>query len=366
MKIALFDLRRQYQGLREEINEAVRQVLEDGDFILGPRVKDLEELIAGLCGVKWAVGVASGTDALQLSLEACGIGEGDEVITTPFTFFATAGAICRAGARPVFADIDSRTYNIDPEKIEALITDRTKAVLPVHLFGQMADMTSILEIARRYDLEVIEDACQALGAESRGMKAGSLGKTGCFSFFPTKVLGSCGDGGMVITRDEKTAERIKSLRVHGSMDKLLYNELGCNSRLDEIQAAILLTKIKQLPQWLNKRVQLARIYTGLLQDAVVTPWVMPGNKHIFSLYVIRIPRRNKVREYLARNGVATGLYYPLPLHLQKVFKKYGYKKGDFPEAEKASEELLALPLFPELTQAEAEQIAFWVRQATEI
>ncbi|OPY57874.1 MAG: UDP-2-acetamido-2-deoxy-3-oxo-D-glucuronate aminotransferase [Pelotomaculum sp. PtaU1.Bin035] len=362
MGVALFDLQSQYLNLRSEINEAVGDVLAAGRYILGPRVQMLEEQVAGYCGVKYGVGVASGTDAIFLSLVACGIGEGDEVITTPYTFFATAGAISRAGATPVFADIDPLTYNIDPEKIEAGITGRTKAVIPVHIFGQMADMDAILTLARKYNLVVIEDACQALGSENRGRKAGSLGVAGCVSFFPTKNLGCCGDGGMVITSDEKIAAKIKALRAHGSSKKFFHDTAGCNSRLDEIQAAILLVKLKYLEEWLDERAALAAHYSRLLTDIVETPFVMPGNRHTYHLYVIRAPQRELIKKYLEKNDVSCGMYYPLPLHLQVAYESLRYRKGDFPEAEKASETLLAIPLYPELALSEAERIALLIRR----
>lgn len=366
MDLALFDLRSQYRDLQSEINEAVRDVLAAGEYILGPRVQMLEEQIAGYCGAKYGVGVASGTDAVFLSLVACGVGRGDEVITTPYTFFATAGAISRAGATPVFTDIDRRTCNIDPEKIEARITGRTKAVIPVHIFGQMADMDAILNVSRKYNLVVIEDACQAMGSENRGRKAGSLGLAGCFSFFPTKNLGCYGDGGMVITRDEKVAAKIRSLRAHGSSKKFIHDTVGYNSRLDEIQAAILLVKLKYLEEWLNKRASLAETYSRLLKGVVMTPYAAPGNKHTYHLYIIRTPQRELIKQNLEKNGVSCGLYYPLPLHLQTAYKSLGYRKGDFPEAEKASEELLAIPLYPELSPSEMEKIAVLVRQGVGI
>ncbi len=362
MNIALFDLRRQYRALESEINEAIREVLEEGKYILGERVQMLEEQVAAYCGAKYGVGVANGTDALFLSLLAYGIGKGDEVITTPYTFFATAGAISRTGAVPVFVDIDPRTYNIDPEKIEAVITHRTKAVIPVHIFGQMADMDTILDISQRYNLLIIEDACQAFGAENRGRKAGALGICGCFSFFPTKNLGCYGDGGMVITKDEKVAAKLRSLRVQGSSRKYFHDTIGCNSRLDEIQAAVLLVKLKYIEEWLDERIALAGLYSRLLEGIVVTPYVAPGNRHAYNLYVVRTYQRDLLKNHLEQNGVSCGVYYPLPLHLQAVYKGLGYKKGDFPVAEKASQELAALPLYPELDPLEIERIALLVRQ----
>lgn len=362
MRIALFDLRSQYLNMQGEIDLAVRDVLAGGEYILGRRVKLLEERVAGYCGIEYAVGVASGSDALFLALLACGVRAGDEVITTPFSFFATAGAISRAGATPVFVDIDPRTYNIDPEKVEARVTARTKALIPVHIFGQMADMNAILDLAQKYSLAVIEDACQSMGSEYKEKKAGSLGLAGCFSFFPTKNLGCCGDGGMVITGDQDVAVKIRSLRVHGSDKKFVHDTVGYNSRLDEIQAAILLVKLNYLNEWLERRAAIAELYSRLLDGAVVTPYVRPGNKHSYHLYVIRSTERDQIKKHLEINGVSCGLYYPLPLHLQAAFRDLGYRKGDFPEAEKAVGELLAIPLYPELARSDAERIAFLVKQ----
>lgn len=363
MEVPLIDLRRQYQDLQEEIDASVREVLAGGKYILGPRVRELEERLAGFCGVKYGIAVASGSDALCLSLLALGVGPGDEVITTPFTFFATAGAITRAGATPVFADICPDTYNIDPAKVEEKINRRTRAVLPVHIFGQMADMDAIMELARRNDLVVIEDACQAIGSESWGRKAGSLGHAGCFSFFPTKNLGCCGDGGMVITSDEIVAGNIKILREHGSRDKFIHVKAGFNSRLDEIQAAVLLVKLKYLEDFLNKRTAVAKQYERLLNGVVATPVALPGYRHTYHLYVVRSHQRDRLKENLEKNGVSCAIYYPLPLHLQEACKSLGYKKGDFPEAEKAAEEVLAIPIYPELSPPEIERIAAIIRQS---
>lgn len=361
MHIALFDLKAQYRQLQKEINEAVQEVLKSGEYILGPRVQRLEEKVAQFCGVKFGIGVASGTDALYLSLLSCSIGRGDEVVTTPYTFFATAGAISRSGATPVFADIDSKTFTLDPEKLEAKITGRTKAVIPVHIFGQMAKMDEVLDICRKHNLIVIEDACQAIGSENKGRKAGSLGLAGCFSFFPTKNLGCYGDGGMVVTNNEKFALKIKSLRVHGSKGKFIHDTIGCNSRLDEMQAAILLVKLNHLEEWLDRRSSLAALYSDLLKGVVSIPYVEPGNKHTYSLYNIRSTSRDSLKKCLEENGVSCGIYYPVPLHLQKAFESLGYRRGDLPEAEKASDELLAIPLYPELRPAEIRKIAMVIK-----
>lgn len=361
MPIELFDLRSQYSELHDDINAAIMEVLHSGTYILGPRVRQLEKTVAAYCGVSHGVGVASGSDALFLSLLACGIGPGDEVITSPFTFFATAGAITRTGATPVFVDIDAETCNINPEKIKPKITRRTKAIIPVHVFGQMADVNAILSLAEEHGLVVIEDACQALGAEYRGCRAGSLGKAGCFSFFPTKNLGGYGDGGMVVTRDEGLAARVQFLRAHGSRGKFIHESMGYNSRLDELQAAVLLVKFKYLERWIEQRQLLARRYDRLLGQVVKTPRVMEGNRHTYHLYVIRSPHRDKIKTHLEKNGVGCGIYYPIPLHLQKAYKHLGYKAGDLPEAERAAGEVLAIPLYPGLAPAEIEKIAQLVR-----
>ena len=363
MNTVLFDLRGQYNLLREEIDAAVREVLASGEYILGPRVRLLEENLAACCGVPYGVGVASGSDALLLALLACGIGKGDEVITTPFTFFATAGTISRTGATPVFADIEPVTCNIDPEKISALISPRTRAIVPVHIFGQMADMDAVLDLARAHRLLVIEDACQALGAGNKGRKAGSLGHAGCFSFFPTKNLGGCGDGGMVVTRDPQVADRVMSLRTHGSRQKFIHHSVGCNSRLDEIQAAVLLVKLKYLDSWIEQRVALAGEYNRLLDGVVVTPGLLPGNRHTYHLYVVGSPQRDRIKEHLERNRVGCGVYYPVPLHLQQAFHHLGYREGDFPVAERSARDLLAIPAHPGLATAETGRIASLVREA---
>lgn len=363
MKIPSFDLKRQYQLIKQEIDEAVQKVLESGQFILGENVKLLEEEIAKYCGVKYAVGVASGTDALLLSLRACGIGPGDEVITTPFTFFATAEVISNLGARPVFVDIEPETFNIDTEKIERVITEKTKAIIPVHIFGQMCDMNRIREIGDKYGFYVIEDACQAIGAIYDGRKSGSIGDTGCFSFFPTKNLGGYGDGGIITTNNSQLEEKFLLLRGHGSKKKYYHEELGYNSRLDELQAAILRVKLRHLDEWILRRQEIANLYTSLLSDIpyIVTPIVKEGRTHTFHQYVIRAKDRDSLQKYLADFGIGSTVYYPLPLHLQAVYKDLGYKLGDFPEAEKASNEVLALPMWPELKDEEVKEVVEVIR-----
>jgi dTDP-4-amino-4,6-dideoxygalactose transaminase len=362
MRIPLVDLKAQYDSLKNEIDDAIRGVIENSQFILGSEVQALESEIATYCRTKYAVGVASGTDALLLSLLACGIKSGDEVITTPFTFIATTEAIAKCGAIPVFADIQPMTCNIEPTNIESKITQRTKAILPVHLYGQPADMTPILEIASKYKLMIIEDCAQALGAEYKGRKAGSLGEAGCLSFFPSKVLGAYGDGGMVVTDNPEIAERVTMLRNHGSKQKYYYPVSGFNSRLDELQAAILRVKLRHLNNWIQLRRQKAALYSRSLGqiDGVQPPGATPDSHHVFNYYTIRLDNRkigrDKLLKYLGTQGIATTIYYPLSLHLQQVYKSLGYKAGDFPESEKAQEEVLSLPIYPELSAQDIEGI----------
>jgi len=361
MRIPLVDLRVQYDSIKGEIDSAIREVVENGQFILGPEVKSFEEEIASYLGVKYAIGVASGTDALHLALLACGIKPGDEVITTPFTFIATAEAITNCGATPVFVDIDPKTYNIDPAQIKPRITAKTRAILPVHLYGQPADMDPILELARKYNLKVIEDCAQALGLGYKGKKVGSLGNAGCLSFFPSKVLGAYGDGGMVITSNPEIAERVVMLRNHGCKQKYYHLVPGFNSRLDSLQAAILRVKLKHLDEWNSLRQQKASLYSRLFEeiDGVEPPYVAPYSYHIFNYYTIRVQNpvgRDKLQEYLSSQGIATAIYYPLSLHLQEVYKPLGYQSGDFSESEKAQEEVLSLPIYPELSEGQIEEI----------
>lgn len=364
MKIPSFELKRQYQLIKVEIDRAIQSVLESGQFILGENVRLLEEEIANYCGVKYAVGVASGTDALLLSLTACGIETGDEVITTPFTFFATAEVISNLNAKPVFVDIEPESFNIDVEKIEKAITKRTKAIIPVHIFGQMCDMERIKEIGEKYGLYIIEDACQSIGAIYKDKRSGSIGNTGCFSFFPTKNLGGYGDGGIVTTNNEKLKEKLLLLRGHGSNKKYYHEILGYNSRLDELQAAILRVKLKYLDTWISRRQEIANLYTSLLSDIpyVVTPIVKSDRTHTFHQYVIRAQNRDDLQKYLFDSGIGSTVYYPLPLHLQPAYKSLGYKKGDFPEAEKASSEVLALPMWPELKDEEVKEVVKVIRE----
>jgi dTDP-4-amino-4,6-dideoxygalactose transaminase len=354
MQVSLVDLQSQYTAIKSEINEAISRVILSGDFILGSEVKSFEEDMASYCGTSYAIGVASGTDALHLALLACGVSPGDEVITTPFTFIATTEAITRCGATPVFADIDPKTCNIDYQKIAPKITSRTKAILPVHLYGQPADMHPILELAQKYSLKVIEDCAQALGAEYHNKKVGSLGDVGCFSFFPSKVLGAYGDGGMVTTNDVQVAELVNMLRNHGCKHK--YNHLihGFNSRLDSLQAAILRVKLRYLHSWITQRRERAFRYSSLLSEIEdIEPLaILPSNYHVFNYYTIRIrgsgANRDKLQQALTSRGIATAIYYPLSLHLQPVYKYLGYQEGELPESERAQGQVLSLPMFPEL------------------
>lgn len=360
MKVPLLDLKLQFSAIEGEIRSAIDELLQSQRFILGPAVSDFEKEIAGYCGAEHAVGVSSGTDAILISLMALGIGAGDEVITTPYTFFSTAGCISRVGARPVFVDIDARTFNINPEQIEAAITEKTRAILPVHLFGQCAEMEGILELAAKHDIRVIEDAAQAIGAKYKGRGAGTMGNLGCFSFFPSKNLGGFGDGGMVVTNDAALAEKIAVLRTHGSKPKYFHSMIGGNFRLDAIQAAILRVKLSHLDAWTEKRRQNASVYDQLLKELpVVTPHIEEYNFSIFNQYVIRVQRRDELMSFLKEKEVGCAIYYPLPLDLQRCYEHLGYRKGDFPESERAAAESLSIPVFPELTE---EQLRYVVEQ----
>jgi dTDP-4-amino-4,6-dideoxygalactose transaminase len=403
MEIPFVDLRTQYVEIAEEVQRAVDVVFESQRFILGPNVKRLEEQIAAYSNVRYGIGVSSGTDALLISLMALDVGRGDGVITTPFSFFATAGVVARLGAKPVFVDIDPDTYNVDPEKLRELLEARCdvdrktgksvdrktgsliQAVIPVHLYGQCADMDPIMEVAEKAQVDIIEDAAQAIGAiyyskrpEAKGQvleerpgtsgegprtacRAGSMGRLGCFSFFPTKNLGGFGDAGMVVTDDEPMAEKIRVLRVHGSQPKYHHHLIGGNFRLDELQAAVLSVKFLHLERWTEARRGNAQRYDRLFEETGLTehihlPVIEGGNRHIFNQYVIRVPHRDKLREFLHAKGVGTEVYYPIPLHLQKCFEYLGYKKGDLPESERAAEETLALPIYPELSPEQQEYV----------
>ena len=397
MRIPLLDLKAQFDTVRTEIFAAVEEVLESQQFILGPKVTLLEEAIATYSGCRYGVGVSSGTDALLICLMAEEIGPGDEVITTPYTFFATAGSIARTGAKPVFVDIEEDTYNINPNLIEGKISHRTRAIIPVHLFGQCADLDPILDIARRHGLVVIEDAAQAIGAEyvSRNSssltirRAGSMGDYGCFSFFPSKNLGGFGDGGMVVTNDSDRAEKLRILRGHGSKPKYYHNIIGGNFRLDALQAAVLLAKLAYLDEWTFKRQQNADLYDaefyscGLVEKGIIklpkAIWkgnfknihfdpepkqrVLYSHYHIYNQYVISTPFRDRIKSHLAENGVGTEIYYPVPLHLQECFLYLGYQLGSFPVSEAASKETIALPIYPELTLKQLQFVIDSVKKA---
>ncbi len=364
MRVPLLDLKAQHKIVGKEISSAIEEVLESGYYVLGPNVKKLEEEIAAYCRVKYAIGVASGTDALKLSLISMGIGKGDEVIVPPFTFISTVEVITQIGASPVFTDIEEETFNIDAEKIEEAITEKTKAILPVHLYGHAAQMEKIISLARKYNLKVIEDAAQALGTEClfSGIfsKVGSLGDAGCLSFFPTKLLGAYGDGGMVLTNNEEIAEKIRVLRAHGLNGDYSYCLSGYNSRLDELQGAILRVKLKYLDDWINMRRQKAHFYNELLTSFSSSGLKIPQEasyaRHNYGVYTIRSLQRDHLKEYLTKRGIETKVYYPLPLHLEEIHKGLGYKKGDFPVAEKASREVLSLPIYPELTEDKIELV----------
>jgi len=362
VKVPLLDLKVQYRPIRAEIMAALESVCDEQAFILGARVADLEKDIQHYVGASHAVGVASGTDAILLSLMACGVGPGDEVVTVPYTFFATAGSISRLGAKPVFVDIKPDTYNLDPALLEAAVTPKTKAVMPVHLYGQCAEMEPILTVAARRKIPVIEDAAQAIGAAWRGRHAGTLGQIGCFSFFPSKNLGGFGDGGMVVTNDQALADRVRMLRVHGSRVKYVHEVIGLNSRLDALQAAVLRVKLTHLEEWTKGRQRNAARYDSLFKDAglldrVTLPAVTAENRHVYNQYVIRVPQRDQLRTFLQEQGVGTEVYYPSPLHLQVCYKDLGCGPGSFPQAERAAGETLALPIFAELT---ADQQAYVV------
>lgn len=349
--IPISNPKKQLQSVQQEMMTEMSSVLESGKYILGPKVKEFESEVARILGVADAIAVGNGTDALILTLHAYGIGKGDEVITTPFTFFATAEAISRVGATPVFVDVQEHSFNLDPSKLRKQITSATKAIIPVHVFGQAADMTAINKIAKEYQLLVIEDACQAFGATYQGEKVGSLANAACFSFFPTKNLGTMGDGGMITTSDPELAARIKTLRVHGSREKYYHEEIGYNSRLDELHAAILLTCLPQIDQWNQKRQVLAdRYYWELKElDYLKLPKQLADGAHVYHLYSVQSEHRDAIIDELTSKQIQTGVYYPCCIHLQKAYAHLGYKTGDFPIAESLSATLFAIPLYPFLT-----------------
>ena len=369
IKVPLLDLTAQYAAIREELDAAVARVVRSQRFVLGPVVEACEEAVAEYVGARHGIGVSSGTDALLLPLMAEGIGPGDEVVTTPFSFFATAGVIARVGATPVFADVDPATLNIDPAQVAERITERTRAIIPVHLFGQMAEMAPIMAIARERGIPVIEDAAQAIGARHQGVRAGSLGDYGCFSFFPTKNLGGWGDGGLVVTNDAARAERLRAMRVHGETAPYHHRFVGGNFRLDALQAAVLLAKLPHLERWIAARIANAALYTRLLgpfaercDHRLRLPRVV-ADHHVFNQYVIRVADRDRVRADLETAGVGTAIYYPIPLHLQECFASLGHRPGDLPVSERAAGRVLALPVFPELTEAQIRHVAGAIRAA---
>jgi dTDP-4-amino-4,6-dideoxygalactose transaminase len=390
MNVPLLDLKAQYATIKEEIKQAIDQVLESQHFIMGPQVKSLEEKIATYTNCKHAIGVASGSDALLISLMAIDLKPGDAVITTPYTFFATAGAISRLGAIPIFVDVDPRTYNIDPEKIEGVILSAAKnpketnflpfvrggsgwgrsvkAIVPVHLYGQSADMDPIMEIARKHNLVVIEDAAQAIGTEYKGRRVGSIGHFGCFSFFPSKNLGGFGDGGMVTTNNDDYAERVRVLRVHGSKPKYYHKFVGMNSRLDTLQAAVIEVKLRYLDKWSAARKSNADWYNdaftkaGLVDRHLITPYEVPGGRHIYNQYVIRAKNRDGLMACLKEKNIGTEIYYPVPLHIQECFAGLGYKNGDLPHSEAAAKETMALPIYPELTTEQKQYVVETIKE----
>jgi dTDP-4-amino-4,6-dideoxygalactose transaminase len=372
----LLDLKAQYQTLRPEIEAAIREVCDSQLFVLGPRVEELERRVADYCAVQFAIGMSSGTDALLAALMAFDVGPGDEVITSSFSFFATAGVVARLGARAVFCDIEPDTYNLDPEAVARFLRDdcrrdgehvinrktggRVRVLMPVHLYGQMADMPPLLELARRYGLRVIEDAAQAIGSEdSHGARAGGLGEIGCLSFFPSKNLGAFGDAGMCLTQDATLAQRLKVLRVHGGETKYHHSIVGGNFRIDALQAAVLLVKLSHLDDWTAGRQRNAARYTEQFaaESRLVTPAVCDGYRHIFNQYVIRTRDRDELRQHLSGRGIGCEIYYPVPLHLQRCFEALGYREGDLPVSEEAARTTLALPVYPELAPEQLEYVA---------
>lgn len=367
MKVPLLNLQAQYVSLRDELRKSIDQVFESQHFVLGNYGRSLETGIAEYSQTKHAIGCASGSDALLLALMSLDLKPDDEVITTSFTFFATGAAIVRLGARPVFVDIDPDTYNLDVSQVSAALTSRTKAILPVHLYGQCAEMDSLIEISKKTGVPIIEDAAQAIGAEDQGRRAGSMGLVGTFSFYPTKNLGGAGDGGMMTTSDDQIADRLRRLRAHGGSNEYEHEEVGVNSRLDELQAAVLLVKLAYLDAWSSSRAQKAAIYTDLLRStnmriSVEPPFVREEGRHIFHQYVVRVPvYRDQLSAHLKEKGIGTKVYYPIPLHKQQCFRDLGYREGSLPEAERAALETLALPIYPEITEEQQQYVVDAIR-----
>jgi UDP-2-acetamido-2-deoxy-ribo-hexuluronate aminotransferase len=361
--VPMVDLKTQFRQIKKEVFHVLTEILESSHYVLGDKVSELEKKIAAYHNIQEAIGVASGTDALHLAVEASGISAGEEIITTPFTFFATVEAILYNGALPVFVDIDPETLNIDTDQIEAQITKKTRAIMPVHLFGHPADMDKIMKLARKYRLKVIEDCAQSFGASLHGRMTGSFGDAGCFSFYPSKNLGGYGDGGMITLNNPRVAEIIRQLRNHGSKGSYRHKRVGFNSRLDEMQAGILLVKFKRIDAYNRKRRQNAALYNRLLSDTIQCPVEKPGAVHVYHQYTIRSMKRDKIQQRLRKNGISSVVYYPVPLHLQEAIKFLGYEKGDFPVAEKAAREVLSLPMYPELEEATIRQIAKAIKKA---
>ncbi|MCG3133159.1 MAG: dTDP-3-amino-3,4,6-trideoxy-alpha-D-glucose transaminase [Planctomycetes bacterium] len=363
MNVPLLDLRRQWPQIREEALRRVVQVLDEQSCVLGPMVAELEQEIARHSGVPHAIGCASGTDAILLGLRALGVQKGEEVVTSPFTFFATAGATVNAGGRPVFVDIEPDSFNIDARRIEEALTPRTRVIMPVHLYGQCADMDAITAIAAKRGISVLEDAAQSLGAEDKGRRAGSMGDIGAYSFYPSKNLGGVGDGGMMVCRDAAIAERLRTLRTHGGKQRYFHDEVGWNSRLDSLQAAVLVVKLRHLDAWSEARRRNAAYYDEALAgiDGLRTPKALPGKRHIYNQYMVRSDRRDDLMKFLGERGVGTAIYYPLSLHEQECFRNLGYVRGQFPESERACRENLSLPVHPELTEAERDHVVRSVR-----
>ena len=361
--IPMLDLKAQYLPLKDEIKTALKEIIESGQFVLGHNVSSLEKEVASYHSVSDGIGLASGTDSLHLCLKALGIKAGDEVITTPFTFIASAESIAYVGAKPVFVDINKNTFNIDVSKIEEKITSKTTAIVIVHIFGQPVDMTEVMEIANKHKLFVVEDCAQAFGAKYKGKSVGSMGNAGCFSFYPSKNLGAYGDGGMMITSSTDLAEKVRLLRNHGTTGPYEHSFLGYNSRLDEIQAAILRIKLQHIDEYNKKRSNIAKLYTSIMGDSIQCPQELPDRSHVYHQYTIQSPLRNKIKEVLNNNAISSVVYYPLPLHLQEAFKYLGYSEGDFPNCETAAKEVLSLPIFPELGPERAEHIARTILKA---
>ena len=364
MQVPLLDLKRQYKSIKKELDQAVLSVMAHTKFIMGPEVAIFEKEAAEYCGSKYSMGVASGTDALLLALRACDIGPGDEVISPSFTFFSTAGTISRLGATPVFVDVDPHTYNINPEQIEDKITPKTKVIMPVHLYGQCADMDPINRIAQKHNLKVVEDAAQAIGSKYKGKKAGTMGDFGCFSFFPSKNLGAAGDGGLVTTDDPEMAEFIRILRFHGAKPKYYHSFIGYNSRLDTLQAAILSVKLKYLDGWTAKRREHAAFYNSAFKDLdIITPQEESYNYHIYNQYTIAVKKRDRLSAVLKENQIGHEIYYPVPLHLQECYRSLGYKDGDLPVTERKAKDVISLPIYPELTTQEQNFVIETVKQS---